>query len=170
MSFSSFRLLSLGTVLLFSQCKRADAPQPLTATLPPVTQAGLNTIGFRVDGTVWLPKGSFNFPAYKAHYSGHTFWISSNRLVDGELTSFGIFIRPVAGTGSYDLQERSGIGAHYSTADDMYNVLQPSAGSVQITRLDSVQRIVAGTFAGTLVSPTSGKTINITEGRFDLSY
>lgn len=169
MSFS--RLLSLGTLLLFSQCKRATAPQPLTPVLPPVTQAGLNTLGFRVDGAVWLPKGSFNFPAYKAHYSGHTFWISSNRLLDGKLTGFGLFIKPVAGTGSYDLQERPGVGTSYSTDNnDSFNVLQAGAGSVQITRLDSVQRIVAGTFACTMVSPTSGKTVNITDGRFDLSY
>jgi hypothetical protein len=45
--------------------------------------------------------------------------------------SFGIFIRPVAGLGNYDLLERPGIGATYSTADkDAYNVLQPSADSV----------------------------------------
>ena len=41
-------------------------------------------------------------------------------------------------------------------------------GSVEVTRADSVNRIVSGRFSFTAVSST-GKTIKVTDGRFDLN-
>jgi hypothetical protein len=167
------RLAGCSALFLLTQCKR-DTPQPATPTLPAATQDGLNTIGFRVNGAVWLPKGSFNFLPYKAYYKNRTLWFNASQLVDGRLTTFGIYIKPTTtGSTTYDLATRtSSVGATYTetSPDDSYEVQRVGAGTLRITRLDSVQRIVAGTFEAELVSSTSGKTVRLTDGRFDLQY
>ena len=175
MNTANFKLaVWLSLLPAFSQCSLVSRPaMPAVATLPPVTEAGLNTLGFRVDGSLWLPVGSFNFPAYKAYYQNNTFWIRGSRLVEGKLSTFGIYLKPLrTGPGTYDLLERSGVGASYTETapDDELVVQRPRAGTLRLTRLDSVQRILAGTFECELTSPTSGRTVRITDGRFDLTY
>ena len=41
-------------LLLFFSCKKEDGP---ATALPPVTQEGSNTVGFLLDGQVWVPFG-----------------------------------------------------------------------------------------------------------------
>lgn len=166
------RLAGCSALFLLTQCKR-NTPEPAVAALPAATQDGRNTIGFRVDGAVWLPQGSFNFPAYKAYYKNRTLWFNTSQLVNGRLTTFGIYIKPTTnGITTYDLAARTSVGATYTETgpDDSYEVQQMGAGTLQLTRLDSVQRIVAGIFTCELVSPTSGKKVRLTDGRFDLQY
>jgi hypothetical protein len=165
------RLTSLSTLLLLSQCDLAS-PQPAPLTLPAVTQKGANTIGFRVGETIWLPQGSPNFLPYKAYYKNQLLWFHTSRLMEGKLTTFGIYVRPTVGIGSYDLSERTGVGATYTETgpDDSYEVPRVGAGILHLTRLDSVKRVIAGTFDCELVSPTSGKQVQVTQGRFDLTY
>ncbi|SFQ82701.1 DUF6252 family protein [Hymenobacter arizonensis] len=163
-------LLPLLALVLMSQCqlKKSD-PQPLEPKLPPITQNGSNTIGFRVDGQVWLPKGSFNFPSWKAYYSGKMFYITANRVGGDTRDQFGIGIDPLQpGTAQFDLAERNGVIAAFSPLNDDFRVLAPGEGTLRFTRLDTVARIVAGTFEFEAVSATTGKTVRITDGRFDL--
>lgn len=168
----------LSLLLVLSQCGMlprvaSPAPGPAAPTLPAATQAGLNTLGFRVDGQVWSPVGSFNFPAYRAYYQNHTFWFHASQLVDNKLSTFGIFVQPLAArAGNYDLAERFGVRCAYpetNPADELL-VQQAGAGTLHLTRLDSVRRIMAGTFDGELTSLINGRTVRITDGRFDLAY
>lgn len=41
---------------------------------------------------------------------------------------------------------------------------------LEITRLDTVEKIVSGTFELTLVSPSTGNVVIILDGRFDITY
>lgn len=174
-STSIFRfLLGLSLLATLSQCHlHIPAPTPPAPALPAITQDGLNTLGFRVDGVIWTPAASFNYPLYRAYYKNHTFWFNGNRVTHDKRTSFGIFIRPLAGgAGSYDLAERFDVGCSYfeTGPDDELVVPRVGAGTLHLTRLDSVQRIMAGTFECEMTSPTSGRTIHITDGRFDIAY
>lgn len=156
--------------LCLSQCglKKSD-PAPAVATLPPITQNGSNTIGFRVDGQVWLPKGSFNYPSWLAYYSGKMFYINANQVGGDTRDQFGIGINPLQPTqATWDLAERNGVVCNFGRFTDSYRVITPGTGTLHITRLDTVAHIVAGTFAFDAVSATTGKTIHVTDGRFDL--
>lgn len=193
--FSLFWLhwLALSSLLLLTQCdllfKKTIQPTstPATLTLPPNTQSGEGTIGFRVNGDIWLPYASFNFPRYVAYYKNRTFWFSGNRVERDKATSFSVHIHGFdATTTTYDLLERSefsgkgdGRTVHAGYSEDAsgvssfvdsYVVQQVNKSQLHITRLDTVQRIMAGTFECELVSPTSGKTMQITDGRFDIAY
>jgi hypothetical protein len=161
--------LMLGALLL-SQCglKKSD-PQPAAPALPPITQTGAGTIGFRVDGQVWLPKGSFHYPAALAYYSGKMFYINAHRVGGTTGDHFGIAINPLQPNATtFDLAERNGVVATFSPINDGYRVIKAGAGTLRITRLDTVAHIVAGTFEFEAVSATTGKTVRVTDGRFDL--
>ena len=54
------------------------------------------------------------------------------------------------------------------SGDENYMTTTTYTGSVEVTRADSVNRIVSGRFSFTAVSST-GKTIKVTDGRFDLN-
>ena len=55
-----------------------------------------------------------------------------------------------------------------SGAIDSYQALQPGKSRLHLTRLDTVQRIMAGTFTGELTSPVTGKKVQVTDGQFDI--
>ena len=165
------KLLPLLTlVLLLSQCRwKTNDPQPAAPVLPPITQNGSNTIGFLIDGKVWLPVGSFNFPSWQAYYSQRAFWFMANQVTSSGREQFGINITPLQlGQNAYDLTERNGAICRFATLNDDFRVTKPGAGTLHISRLDSVQHILAGTFEFEAVSATTGKTVRITQGRFDL--
>jgi hypothetical protein len=41
-------------------------------------------------------------------------------------------------------------------------------GKVQFTRIDTINRIVSGTFEFSAIDKNTGKTIKVTDGRFDI--
>ena len=76
-------LILLFTIpLLALKCNKDPEPpiEPIDQ-LPPATQTGENTFGCLVDGEVWLPRGSFNFPAIASSYSNGTFFLKSNKVI-----------------------------------------------------------------------------------------
>jgi len=95
-------------------------------------------------------------------------------------TGFEIQIGGVDGPGTYYLNQNiskpttAGYGYYVKRTFTPTGEWQTSThytGSVTITKLDYTNKIVAGTFeftAGSLYS--SGETITVTEGRFDIKY
>ncbi|GAB3676067.1 hypothetical protein GCM10027594_35610 [Hymenobacter agri] len=163
-----FPLLVLA--MLLSQCRwKKNDPQPAAPALPPITQNGSNTIGFRVDGQVWLPEGSLNIPSWKAYYANKIFWFTANKITSNDRYQFGIHVEPMQpNTAICDLAERNGVTCNFSTLTDSYRVTTSGAGTLHLSRLDTVQHIIAGTFEFEAVSATTSKTVHITDGRFDL--
>ena len=172
-------------MLCFASC--SSCKKEVNA-LPPETQSGANTFGCLVDGRAWIPTGTNAIgskpisggyiAALPPIYSNATN-ISLLTSRDNERISF--YIRNVDRVGTYPLnfntqpepaslypQNYGGFISYYTGGGDFYMTTTTYTGSVEITRADSVNRIVSGRFSFTGVS-SIGKTIKITDGRFDLN-
>lgn len=168
-------------VLTASRCrKEKDNP---VEQLPPETQTGANTFGCLVDSKVFKPGGDpFAGPVIKAQYqfvNGKQGFGISARRSDGE-TSQGVGVLGDSVNikiGTFDLTNKKAgylVGA-YSTSNlnldfrDYYtNNIQK--GILQIKHFDTINQIVSGTFWFDALDTTTGKIVQIREGRFDLPY
>ena len=178
-------LLSLVPLLGMSKCEKEPAPE---FTLPPPTQTGANTMGFMVNGRAWQSYG------VRCTLAG----CDTNRI-RSEFSKRGLYFTLNAGQTARDVDEffrlaldsitRAGTfraftnqpGAPYRAsrslnfADeltrDYYSTTRPSSATFVITRADTIQRILSGTFEGTLRNLVdSTKSVTITNGRFDVRY
>lgn len=172
-------------VLLFS-CKKEEPPAPVVpqpidyTVLPAITQVGANTFGCKVNGQVWVPR----IPPEDAGFSSSRIasLTEADGLGNGSITcsmripelsnwfwiSFGpTFFR----TGTYYSSECFVL--FYSDSDDPYIISSSdsSANWINISHLDPVKNIMAGTFKFLLVNSYEPyDTIRIEEGRFDMRY
>jgi hypothetical protein len=174
------KIIILATILTLgffsSSCPKKDSntnPQ-----LPPPTQTGANTVGFLLNGKIWLPGGSpFPIPKMNAQYYRGNFSFSTNKKKAdsvSQILSWSVF--NVYSTGTYyfgplasfsDLYRipfNSNISCQYYTNDSDW-----TNNKLEITRLDSVKRIISGTFKMRFIAPECD-TIWITDGRFDAVY
>lgn len=173
-----------------SGCEKDDGPKygypPKIDynVLPPETQEGLNTFGCKVNGKVWvarvLPVGIIirDIEALVSESSGSGGSLISAYMVDPAIDAheyIEIVVTPTYfNTGDfcfdntnvffkYDRKNFNAVTSDY---------FQFSNDCVTITKFDTENNIISGTFACTLV-PDSTKLnnkIEITEGRFDLKY
>jgi hypothetical protein len=136
-------------------------PEPVEPELPAETQEGKNTIGFLADGVIWVPKGAINVPKFEiSYYQGDLYLRAYN--VDSE--DFALDIK-ISGTGTYPIVPDS-IGTN--AAFGRYEIDEMHTGELIITKLDTVQRIISGTFYFDAVYRND--VVQITEGRFDFQY
>jgi hypothetical protein len=163
-------LLSLGAACSCS--KNSINP---SNTLPPATDTGENTLGFVIDGQVWVPQGNNGTSrldlSYDPQLYGGTMLLNGYSITsDTDREYFylnGIEINQV---GTHQIGgEDSNIVAGFTAAnyceyisDDNY-----SEGSLTITRFDLEERIISGKFQFRMATP-SCDTINVTDGRFDM--
>ena len=187
MAFKYYRLLLLLPLLGMKKCEREPSP---IFTLPPVTQEGANTLGFVVDGRVWrnygwLPYTSGESDNLRALYSSRSstnFTLYAGQISRDVYENFSLSMDSLAGVGTYQLTRKLVHGANrrviqgltFSRPETSESYGYPAAGSpatITITRLDTAQHIIAGTFTGTLKSlADTTKAVRITEGRFDVKY
>ena len=173
----------LTIILIGCQCKKAIVePQ-----LPAITQIGINTFGCKVNGKVWitywpctrLVAGSteLNYiiePINVAHSLPISFSLNAGNINDGE--SLFLFYNTSVNINS-TINIYDSLKIHYfgpGGFDYMNYPAQPGDTSdryFQITKLDTVNKVVSGVFAFTLYTPVANNTIDsviVTEGRFDL--
>ncbi len=168
----TFYLYSILLLLGCSACK-TDSLSPKEG-LPDDTQQGLNTFGCLVNGEVWLPKAPFLKNKLVYEYSNGLFSISADKIDKNFHQAIGIRIEenlnsPIA----YNLESYP---EHKATFFDLerdppcfYDRKAVKKGELKITKLDTANHIIAGTFAFTVW--TEGcDTIKVTDGRFDLKY
>lgn len=181
--------LLLLTVLLLagSGCKKlSDAISP---GLPEATQEGKNTFGCRIAGSVWLPytehvldrsveprysgSGGPSLDIEATHKSANANYSRVTLYLDGFTA-----MRP----GTYALNQGARVvyQNHEAGANDEYKAdATTGQGSITFTKVeDGVSTgiggittkftILSGTFSFTAVSATSGKTVALTDGRFDV--
>jgi hypothetical protein len=177
------RFLLLLPLLSFSKCPMEPAPQ---FSLPPATTEGANTMGFMVDGRTWgnydgSYDGSSAPMAYYNRQSGQ-FSLEARLYAKDVNEAFSLSIDSLRQAGTFPTTYRAEPGATYravrnlafsanGSADIYSSQERGSVGSITISRLDTVQRIVAGTFSGNLYrSGSRSKSVSISEGRFDLHY
>lgn len=164
------------------QCKKDKLP---VDQLPAATQSGANTFGCLVDGQAFTPTKkyiynySFNYgydPSYglsidaindnrDADYLGHIYVdLQIPNLIEGNtytLTDYNI-----AGKGGAKYTDISGpgnINGNYETNSQM-------GGSLTVTKFDLARKIISGTFLFKATDMTNNKTVNVTNGRFDLTF
>jgi len=179
-------LLFLAALLALPACKK-DNTDP--NGLPAATQEGKNTAGFLLNGQPWLPKASYvgNNPytvsaSYGPIRRAHRLAVSMFRYQDvNNSQSLTLYLAGVRTLGTYQLNQEidpfviSGLEpshAYYritSGARDFYTG-STARGQVVITRLDTVARVVAGTFEAKLREEGGPDSLAITQGRFDLKF
>jgi hypothetical protein len=173
----------------------AATPEP-ELSLPAVTVTGANTFGFMLDGRVWLTYGQTCLFGGKC-YPNQLVAVSS-ALAGGRRTliltttlstanyqeDFTLRLDSVRGPGVYactallnngtspaatgfSLQDNKAVDA---TQRD-YASTRRSTNRITLTRVDTVQHIMAGTFEGQLVNlGAADATRVVSQGRFDVTY
>ena len=157
-------LLGLAAMLLAAGCKKDDP----TAGLPAATQTGANTFGCLVDGKVFVPlppqaiNSSHRDPLEASLYR-------TDIIVSARGEGYVDFaLRRAFQPGTYAIGEtRTGSYGSYDVSAGSYYTTSTYMGTVTLTRIDTVARIAAGTFQFTAVN-RDGKTVTVTDGRFDV--
>jgi hypothetical protein len=169
----------LGSLVLLSlfSCKK-DVTE-----LPSVTQTGANTFGAKVNGQFWVPKGFGAIPAndiLEVRRTGPTSIVinARNFASSPNESEFEISVPDITGPGTYLLNtdvsrpSPAGYGYYVKRKVDPENEWLTSSsytGSVTITRYDTVNLIVAGTFEFNAINLyNTPQPLSVTEGRFDL--
>lgn len=174
-------LLCMG--LAFASCE--DLPKPTTT--------GKQTFGCRVNGKLWRPKGRAypagpRNPVYVYNSSTQKESIYIEAFLGTESTILYLDV-PVLRKGSYVLNQpaffptRRGISyAEFASVQtrvdsgqinyltDRYLTDSLRTGEIFLARVDRGAGVVSGSFSFTGYDKNTGKTVEVTDGRFDLNY
>jgi hypothetical protein len=178
-----FLSLAIITTFTFGNCKRNQNPNPVDE-LPPETQTGANTFGCLIDGKVFLPKGNpLAGPVKKAQYQfangRQGFGISASRSDGEESQSVGVGGDSIIiNVGVYELSSRNNAGklsglyivSKIGTLGNYYYTNEIQKGQINIKHFDTINQIVSGTFWFDALNSTTGKIVQVREGRFDMPY
>jgi hypothetical protein len=195
MTFTPYLATFLGTCsLLLAGCTHSSTPEP-TLLLPPATAVGANTLGFQVDGRVWTTYGQtcvFSGPcrdntllASVGRRPGglHTLLVTTQLNTEQYVESFLLQLDSVKGLGIYRCSPQftglvSPIPSGFSLQDNKtteatqrLSLSTATASRIVLTQVDTVHRIMAGTFEGQLRQTWAPYvTSQLTQGRFDIHY
>jgi len=176
-------LIFIFCLFLFNNCKKKEID-----ALPPVTQNGANTFGCLINGSAWVSTGkSFSFGkklkpiegGYEDNYNpilrnNVRLWCTRD---DG--TTMILYINNVKRPGTYPLSFNTDpwpsavVPYSYGSFGDKKNFYITNIyhkGTVIITKADSLNNAVAGTFEFEGYNYDTKQTISITNGRFDFLY
>ena len=178
-----------------SKCIKSNLSAP--SVLPPITQEGKNTFGCLVNGKVWVPF----FPCYGTGINS----VEALSCNIGPLfsdSSLPIFFSVDAGNYTPDSLSYFSFHQNGTLSDHIYgpgniidsiliryvggkgvyyNYYYPYPGAsapryFQVTKLDTINKIISGVFAFTLYAQVSGNgqglldSVIVSEGRFDLAF
>lgn len=168
--------------LFFSGCKKDPTKN---AKLPPITQEGKNTIGFTIDGEVWVPYYECRFmgdPCGEIHASygeaggaaPNGIGFGFNRVRNDKFSGMSI-----SSTGNGTITS-SGIKTDSISVEFQGETLEghipvfrgPLSGSkFVITKFDPQNQIISGEFEFVLKEYNgTGKIITVKDGRFDFRF
>ncbi len=166
------------TIFCFAKCEKEKLD---FNGLPAATKEGKNTLGFLLNGQPWTPKGyngTANFSIdFDPGLRNGIFSISAYKIItNNDRSYFGIGVNDsiniIKPPKTYSIGNNSLYGIYFSdnncTLDYFDNTIRRT-GTLTITKLDRVNRIISGNFNATL-SKNGCTTISITEGRFDMKF
>jgi hypothetical protein len=181
-------LLLLTTFTLSSCNNDDDKPTNPIDQLPPATTVGANKAGCLVNGQVFLPKGSSQFgPILSCFYQqlsdGYHFGLAFSEKGSNENKTINISLNPeqLFEGNIYDLDEIINGPANYISnfgefrissnivSTIWYTTTNTYIGELKITKLDTQQKIISGTFWYDAIN-NAGEKVEIREGRFDMRY
>lgn len=178
------QIFLLGLLLLGNGCKKNNNDDEL----PPLTFEGKNTIGCKINGEPWLPKGSSSggiivYPTKGGYYAVFNsplihIWIQTNNpsgYIDLFVKNTDSYnhIRPGKyyfnknteslpfGSGEKRSYGKYWVNNKEYTTDSLHN------GWIDIIKSDSVNKIISGRFEFDAYNPSDGRVYIITDGRFD---
>lgn len=183
------------TVPLFPNLFSHSKPDMI---LPPITTKGLNTIGCKIDGEVWVPysedvswTGIGMSPIYlycainrNANWKLELYGQQVDYNSPDEKNNIQISVSPLNTDTVFTLTKNRDINVAYFTPvitdydpskpNNSYAVFKTDEalnnGSVHILLFDSIKQIISGTFSFTVIDSITKIKHEITEGRFDLRY
>ena len=176
-------LLLLALLLSLSACKKDDPN-----ALPDATQEGKGTAGFLIDGQAWLPKRDdlTGAPAVTGYWrrtrGGRSLSVSFTSISRNSYTGLGFFVPHIRQAGTFALNQVPAItnggnnvsygeyGSQRPSPGIVYYTGPDARGELRITRFDTVQNIVSGTFELTPREEGGSATVAITQGRFDARF
>lgn len=179
------KILLFLTIFALNSCSNNDdKPKPKTELekLPPATQTGANTIGCLVNGVPFTDSGLMNnyYLLVEGEYYLVINWengfgdnfvagqisIRKTQIVEGE--SY------ILNNNNSSLEEFSGGSAKYVFSDNSnsgeFNTNSNYYGTVTFTKFDTENGIMSGTFEFQAQELNSEEIVNVTEGRFDLTF
>lgn len=171
-------LIIISSLLILFSCKKE------VNELPAATQTGANIFGARVNGELWIPQGFGVVPTaaiLEARYSGNNAILINARNFSTSPTEveIEIYLKNVTKPGTYLLNQNTANFPNHSASYAYYveRRFTPTnewitnnqyTGKVEVTRLDTVNNIISGTFEFNAINLyNSPQPITITDGRFD---
>ncbi len=180
MKNKSTKLLSIiSTVFIacifFSCCKdKTDDGTPVEQ-LPPETQEGKNTFACLWNGQVWVARGSISISALQGDYANGEFALLANNVSSSISQCIGFQVEKNFYQANYFLLKFDNDSLAWGYCSDRvsncssYTDTIDNTGHLIITKFDTVNRIISGTFDMN-ITPLGCDEINITQGRFDIRY
>ncbi|MBP6302303.1 MAG: hypothetical protein KBB37_00365 [Bacteroidia bacterium] len=173
-------LLLAAIICLGIQCKKDDDSYAKElAKLPPYTKKGYNTFGCLINGKAFPQNSEGYHQTQWYYYNGdlfinystqfNTFDVNQSITIrTNKIHAEGTFlIDPVLGEDQFTVIT-GGEDRFYSSIL-FQNPLERRA-AITITRLDSINHIISGTFAFKARAIQSDKEVSVEQGRFDLFY
>jgi hypothetical protein len=168
-------LFAIAFPLIFASCKKE-----IEDSLPPATQTGAGTFGCKINGKVYVPKGSSGTGApnpkvqYDVDLQGKPYLSIETFQYPSDNTGCRITFRYLENTGFFSVKDslRFDYGWPSVIGDCGNSSADPnifSTGGGVITSINLANRIVSGTFAFK-VKNSICDTIFITDGRFDIKF
>lgn len=173
------------SLLLAASCKKDKGSDD---GLPPLTFEGKSTIGAKINGVPWVPKGisgpgGITYPTSGGYYAVFNtplihIWIKTNDpggRIDLYVNNYNNYNylpvgRYVCDKNTNTLPFGSGVinsYCNYWVNNNEYKTDNLHKGWIEILKSDSVNKIISGRFEFEGYNATAGKTYRITEGRFD---
>ena len=165
-------LLILAPLMLANQCKKENYD-----TLPPETQTGANTFGCYVNGILFVPKRKLG------DNPDATYHRETNSLQFGCYWRFPRIILYVENPRESEYNSLTlGILEKFHAENECWSFVGENAGHVFITKFDTINRIVSGTFEFSARCATGSfgpshlgniiyagdSIVQISDGRFDI--
>lgn len=173
-------LLLLALCSIFAACKKDHPPKTELEKLPLITQTGANTFGCLLNGVAYTPGGGGVFGnvlsvQYDPTFQGGQFIIKTENTSNINSKRYvNLHADSISTVGIFQLAFKSKYWINYDaiqsngcTYSNYYE--NPISGSLLITKFDTSNRIVSGTFDFKFNNANCG-TIEATQGRFDVKY
>lgn len=167
-------------LLLFVGCTKETEPEQL----PSLSTDGLGTFGCLVDANIWLPRqltySLFGSPSkLDINYLPNSgrLWINARREYSNSIKYEVILIEvdSVFQVGNYLINKGEFNDSYFDRVyvdnkSEVYGINKSLPGNCEIVYLDTLKRIISGTFKVSLIDTVTTKEINLTSGVFDLKY
>lgn len=164
------------------QCPKENnnpPPEP-ELTLPPITSQGLNTVGCKIDGKVWVPYSKTSFPEFMSSVARFANWRynfsgyqiddvnsdNSIRISVGSIINDSLFLLDKF------IKDKNFI-AYFPKSipqNHIFITTNPNKDYFKILKLDTLHKIISGIFECTVVDTLTNEKHIITEGRLDLRF